>query len=110
MNDINKAQFAAHENSKRHGFWDGGINDPKELIIKLALIGEEVFEIIRAVRSDPHERSAKVPELSVEEEECADVFLRLADYCAAREIDLSHAAELKHKYNLNRPEMHGKKV
>lgn len=49
-----------------------------------------------------------VPELTGEAAELADVLIRIFHYCGKRSIDLGHALQLKHKYNITRPYRHGK--
>jgi NTP pyrophosphatase (non-canonical NTP hydrolase) len=100
----------AHELVVKNGFWSEECYTPMGLVAKLGLITCEVAEVIECVRRGPDEPSAKCPDLTCEEEECADIFLRLADYCGARGIDLGTAALVKHEYNKTRPFKHGKKA
>lgn len=46
--------------------------------------------------------------LTNEEEELADICIRIADYCGYRNIDLGAAILSKMNYNATRPHMHGK--
>lgn len=105
---LKNAARNAHANSADKGFWGEGTKTPLGYAAKIALMHSELSELLEAVRKDPAAPCAKVPELTVEEEEVADVFIRLLDYCGARGIDLGRAALKKHKYNTGRPPMHGK--
>ena len=109
MGQINNAVTNAHQVAVDHGFWGEGTQGTIGLVAKLGLVMCEVAEVIEAVRK-PEEASSKCPELTCEEEEVADVFLRLADYCGARDIDLERAVQLKHTHNASREYMHGKKA
>lgn len=100
----------AYENSEAHGFWGEGTKTTLGYAAKIALMHSELSELLEALRKNPDEPCAKVPELTVEEEECADLFIRLLDYCHARGIDLGRSAALKHEFNKTRPPMHGKKA
>lgn len=51
-----------------------------------------------------------VRRLTNEEEEMADVVIRVADYCGYRGIDLGRAILSKMNYNATRPHMHGGKT
>ena len=52
----------------------------------------------------------KVPELTGEEAELADVLIRIFHYAGKRGIDLGNAVALKHEFNITLPYRHGKKV
>jgi NTP pyrophosphatase (non-canonical NTP hydrolase) len=51
----------------------------------------------------------KVPALTGEAAELADVLIRIFHYCGKRGIDLGRAVQLKHQYNTTRPYRHGKR-
>lgn len=66
---------------------------------KIALIHSEVSELLEAVRKDDFRNEA---------EECADILVRLLDYCGACGIDLGEAFTEKMVANYARPFKHGK--
>jgi NTP pyrophosphatase (non-canonical NTP hydrolase) len=102
---------ACHRCSAEHGFWD----DPKpNLAEKVALIHSEASELLEAFRKDPtadcgKQISGKPIGLTLEEEEMADIMIRVFDLAAHRKIDIGRAVRLKYEYNLTRPHKHGKK-
>lgn len=129
---MEQLQKKAHKNSVDHGFWEGPENN--NIPTKLALIHSEVSEWLEAYRKNPIAPTEKrVPHptegdgstirvgiidgrapggtrpITVEEEEAADVFIRLLDLCEARGIDLARVTLAKMNYNESRPRMHGGK-
>lgn len=115
---INEMAEAAHKLATEKGFWDDmdvalavpGIDrDAVELAFygqKVALIGEELGELTSALRKPG--QCEKIPEMTGEEEEVADIVIRLMDYCVRRGIDLERVIRLKHEFNAGRPFKHGK--
>lgn len=97
-----------------------GAEDSKTMsAVRIALMHQELSEMLEAVRKPSRpgglghnlvgdQMSEKVPSITLEAEEAADLFIRLAQYCAIRGIDLDNAVELKHEYNKCRPHKHGK--
>lgn len=106
---ISDMQHAAHLVARGKGFWpegDGTCN--KALGLKAALIASEAIELMEAYRKGPEAPCDKSGvELSREEEEMADVALRLFDLAEARGIDLEEAIRRKNLYNKSRPSRHG---
>ena len=103
----------AHRLAKAKGFWDSYYGRRfsgklESLTIPIALMHSEVSELLEAVRRNSSAPCDKPLPLTCEEEEAADIFLRLADYCEARKINLGRAASLKHSFNKNRDWKHGK--
>lgn len=74
---------------------------------RIALIHSEVSELLEGVRKPGP--SDHCPELSLEEEELADVVYRCFDYAGREGIDLCRALRLKFDFNASRPYKHGKK-
>lgn len=88
-----------------------GFSGPKSLeavIRSIALMHSELSELLECHRVDPNAPCDKPIPLTCEEEECADIFLRLMHYCGMRDINLGRAAAMKHFYNETREHKHGK--
>lgn len=104
----------AHRLAIGKGFWgkdpDAVIDEPNILAAKIALMHSELSELLEAIRENPDAPCGKNVNLTREEEEVADLFLRLADFCGQRGIDLGLVAMRKHEYNKTRPAMHGKRL
>jgi NTP pyrophosphatase (non-canonical NTP hydrolase) len=101
---------AVYQNSRDKGFWTFSMEDGELkttiLLSKIALIGSELGELVEAVRKPSV--SEHCPELSAEEEELADIVIRVLDYCGHQEIDIERAIQIKHQYNQTRSYKHGK--
>lgn len=98
---------AAYQVAKDHGWHDNdGLHRVGE---RIALMHSELSELLEAFRRAPFARCDKPIGLSCAAEEVADVFLRLADFCAEFEIDLEEAVQIKYEYNKIRPLRHGGK-
>lgn len=98
-----------HERMVSKGFWShitlGAPEDGPTMINpsiwaeKLALIHSEVSEVLEA-RRDGDE--------ALEEEECADIIIRVLDYAAARGFEMDKAVDAKMRANAERPHQHGR--
>lgn len=94
-----------HNASKEAGWWDelGDMKPEHRTMMyasKIALIHSEVSEMLEGLRKgnqDDHLHYRKA-----EEVEAADIFIRLADYCGARGLDLAGAVVEKAAYNAQR--------
>lgn len=125
---MEKLQRKAHDNSKSKGFWDGSEN--QNIPTKLMLIVSETAEWLEAFRTDPKAQcgktfadpvtgetrplcvidSAAARPVTKEEEEAADIFIRLLDLCEWLKIDLARVTLAKMEYNASRPHKHGGKA
>jgi len=99
------ARLSLMSNGMAHagGFYD----EPRSQIHELGLIHEEVSEMTWAVRHGNPE-SKKLTGYSNLEEEAADVFIRLADFCGEHRLRLGPAIVAKMLHNAGRPYKHGK--
>lgn len=114
VRELNDLASACHLQAAAKGFWDEDRN-PGEMI---ALIHSELSEMLEAVRAidvlthneDGLERprSEKIPDYTAEEEEAADVLIRLLDYAAGRRLRIGEAVAAKLEFNAGRPHRHGK--
>lgn len=92
------------EASERKGFWEGG--DGRNRGEMIALMHSELSEMLEAVRQPGC--SEKCRGFTAEEEEAADVLIRLLDYCGGWGLDLAGAYRAKRAHNDQRPHKHGK--
>lgn len=76
---------------------------------QLALFHSEISECLEFKRvKDQPAMDDKVPELTGEAAELADILIRVFHYCGKRKINLGEAVALKHNFNITRPHRHGK--
>lgn len=104
IEDLNEFAYDCHELAIANGFWEDDNPNKGE---KIALIHSEVSEVLEAVRK-PKAFGHLSPEFSLEEEELADIIIRVLDYAQGFELDVTAAMVRKHEFNRNRPYKHGK--
>ena len=75
---------------------------------RIALIMSELGEAVEAVRKPT--LTGHIAELSLFDEEMADVIIRMADFAGSEEIDMNRAVALKMEFNSKRERMHGKQA
>lgn len=107
------AQYAAHTNSFKKGFWDGVDTENLDVLgNKLALIHSEVSEALEDLRNGHaptevwYENGTKPCGFP---SELADIIIRTLDLSAAVGINIEDIIKEKMEYNATRPPMHGKK-
>ena len=94
---IKEWQAVIHNNAIVKGFWEEQRSIPE----MLCLIHSEVSECLEVYRGG-HEGTIG--------EELADIVIRVLDMAEGLSIDLQSEMTKKHKFNLTRPRMHGKKI
>lgn len=100
---INELAHDIHQGNRARGFWDGERNKGE----MIALIHSELSEALEGLRGN--NTSDKLPLLTAEEEEMADVIIRVLDYSAGFGLNIGQAIAAKLEYNAKRPYKHGKK-
>lgn len=87
----------------KNGFEDrwNAINDKVMAdVAEIGLVAEEVGEAMHAIRH-PEDPNTSI------EEECADIAIRLMNFCNRKGIGLEEEILKKNKINLQRPLLHG---
>lgn len=110
---LNALAVHINEGNVKQGFWEereicrkAGV----EHLFKSSrfdLMHSELSEATEAVRKDL--MSDHLPHRKGEEEELADVIIRVLDYCGAYGIPIGEVVKEKLEYNKSRPFKHGKK-
>lgn len=91
--------------------WNDTPDDLSHKAEQIALMHSELSECLEYLRAkDQPAMDDKVPSLTGEAAELADVLIRIFHYCGKRNIDLGEAVRLKHDYNITRPYRHGKNM
>lgn len=105
-------QVEVHRLARQNGFWDhetvgspdfegfGVYANPSIVPEKLALIVGEASEALEEHRDDNDEKM---------EVELADIIIRVLDLAEWKGFDMDRAVEAKHRKNLDRPYLHGRK-
>lgn len=89
------------------GFNDHDLPDLERSLVQIGLMHTELSEMFEGLRCG-NPPDDKTPQLSSEEAELADLFIRGLHYAAEHNIDIAAAIMVKHNYNLTRPHKHGK--
>lgn len=111
---LNDLAQEIHDRARSKGFYDRETLDtdeasegivPSNPVVnpsmpseKVALMHEECSELLRALREGDGRGEAL---------ECADIIIRVLDFCAWRGIDIDSAIAEKMKTNMDRPYLHG---
>jgi NTP pyrophosphatase (non-canonical NTP hydrolase) len=89
--------------------WNDASDDLSHKMEQIALMHSELSECVEYLRvTDQPAMDDKVPCLTGEAAELADVLIRIFHYCGKRGINLGEAVRLKHEFNITRPYKHGK--
>lgn len=118
---INDLATEVHANACAKGFHDNDANrsEVENFGIWTANLHAEVSELWEAARKgqlfDSCDKNADMCKefedgLTCEEEEMADIIIRVLDTATARGINIGRCILLKHEYNKIRPHMHGGKL
>lgn len=114
---LNELSKSAYDNAKAKGFHDKDGDIVSDYARWTANLHGEVSELWEAARKnalfdscDKHQSMMDLfqDSLTCEEEELADIIIRVLDTAGAREINIGRAVLLKMAYNATRPHMHGK--
>jgi len=114
IDTLNELSKAAYDNAKAKGFHDtDGWQNNVILYAKWTTnLHGEVSELWEAARkgslNKPCDKAENGCFLTCEEEELADIIIRVLDTAGARGINIGRAVQLKMAYNATRPHMHGK--
>ena len=109
---INELVEQAHNNAKKHGWWD----DPRSFGELIALCHSELSEALEDFRAGRvigllhYEITLNGDKPCGVPSELADVVIRVFDMCGYYGIDLGKAINEKMKYNEGRPFKHGGKT
>jgi NTP pyrophosphatase (non-canonical NTP hydrolase) len=110
---LNELAKTIHKRNRAKGFYDrewigapandplSGYHNPSLASEKLLLVVSEVVEIQDALRDGDRGH---------EQEEIADVFIRMLDYAAWRGFNIEAAIHAKMQQNDERPVLHGRAV
>lgn len=104
MKYLNSLAHVCFQQSALKGFWDEERNKAE----MIALMHSELSELLEAVRMTEEPQSEKLEGFTLQEEECADIIIRVLDYCGGFGLDIGGAVEAKLYFNKHRPDMHGK--
>ena len=102
---IREMQTEIHSIAREHGWWD----TPRETGTIYMLAVTELAEAMEGYRAG-NPCSDKIAPFSQEEEEIADVIIRLLDYAEHRGFEIEKALAAKMAYNKTRPYRHGGKL
>lgn len=114
---INQIAIEAYQNAKSKGFHDKDGDVVADYARWTANLHGEVSELWEAARrgelNKPCDKASFMEDqlgesLTCEEEELADIIIRVFDTAGARGINIGRAVLLKMQYNATRPHMHGK--
>jgi NTP pyrophosphatase (non-canonical NTP hydrolase) len=105
---MNGTQFAGlntladlcHGRARERGWWPDTIPEPEMKATKIALMHSELSECLEAARKSI--MSDHIPYLTGEEEELADLLIRVFDYAGRFNLNLSLAVRDKLEYNAKR--------
>ncbi len=111
--DIVKARFVEAYNDLARLAWQNAedkLFHKKErgFAEEIALMHSELSEALEGNRHGSHP-SEHIPEFIAEEEELADVIIRIFDSAVSRKFRVAEAIVAKMEYNAGRPPLHGKK-
>lgn len=114
---LNEVSKSAYDNAKAKGFHDKDGDIVSDYARWTVNIHGEVSELWEAARKgnlkiycDKYSdlKVLGLGQLTCEEEELADIIIRVLDTAGARGISIGRAVLLKMAYNATRPHMHGK--